>query len=138
MDRPVVLRIDYKAVGKTWRSKPNSGSAFKNWNIYATDEDGGPMILRAPRAIWNELNIDGWYDLTMETTRVRATIASDWVTSVESNGYRKKLKIMEANGIAIEIGAIILEYAFPMKAMRKLVRTSVDRAALESCEADPR
>lgn len=126
--KSMTLRIDQKVLGKTYRSKPNSGSSFKNWNITASDEFGLVIQLRGPRYLWNELRVDTWYDLTLEATRVRASIASDWVITAEPNGYRKKLLMMESCGLALELGAIILEYAFPMKTMPKLVRTNTQRS----------
>lgn len=126
--RNMTLRVDQKVLGKTYRSKPNSGSSFKNWNIIASDGSGVTIQLRGPRYLWNELRVDTWYDLTLEPTRIRASVASDWIIVSESNGYRKKLLMMESCGIVLEIGAIILEYAFPVKVAPKLVRTNMTKS----------
>jgi hypothetical protein len=122
--KKMTLRVDQKVLGKTYRSKPNSGSSFKNWNIVASDGSGVIIQLRGPRYLWNELRVDAWYDLTLEPTHIRASIASDWIIAADPNGYRKKLLMLESRGIVLELGAIILEYAFPVKVTPKLVRTN--------------
>lgn len=120
----MVLRVDQKNLGKTARLKKDGGSMFKNWIINASDGHGNAIQLRGPRYIWNKLQIDTWYDLTLEPTRIRASVASDWIISAESNDYRKKLMLLESHGIIFELGAIILEYSFPTIAIVKPVRRS--------------
>lgn len=125
MSRQIVLRVDLKALSKTCRSKQNSGSPFKNWEIIATTDTGAEMFFRAPRYIWDALREGAWYDISLEKLcfTVNATSDWNWITSAESNGYRKKLILMESQNIPIDIGDIVLKYAFPTKYESKLVRS---------------
>lgn len=123
MQSIVAVRVESKNIGKTRRSKPNTGSPFKNWNISVTSGEIS-MMLHGSRSIWDDLRPDSWYDMTIEKSRANGLKSSDWIISAEPNGYRKKLVIIESHGLPIDLGVIILEYSFPTKVQPKLVRYS--------------
>jgi hypothetical protein len=107
------IRVDRKEKTITRRKKAESGSPFKNWLIFGK-YNKADITMHASHETWSSLHTDIWYDFELLEPKVK--VAPYWIGAVRENGRADKLRILESVNLCLELGHIILEYSFPMRA----------------------